>query len=153
MDGLGSIHAYNLRSLRLPSADGSVNCALIEEGMSQLFKSKAYSRLLTDIKDRIRSARLKASLAVNRELVLLYWEIGSQILVRQKNEGWGSKVIDNLARDLAVSFPGMKGFSPRNIKYMRAFAEAYPERSFVQQAVAQIPWGHNVRILDYVKVT
>ena len=119
--------------------------------MSKFLKSKTYVTFLSDIKERIRSARLKSSLAVNRELVLLYWGIGSQILVRQKKEGWGSKVIDNLARDLAASFPDMKGFSPRNIKYMRAFADAYPERLFVQQAAAQIPWFHNCTVLDKIK--
>lgn len=77
--------------------------------------------------------------------------IGRQILESQRQEGWGSKVIDRLSRDLHIAFPEMKGFSPRNLKYMRALAEAYPEEQIVQQAVAQIPWGHNVRILDYVK--
>jgi predicted nuclease of restriction endonuclease-like (RecB) superfamily len=68
-----------------------------------------------------------------------------------EREHWGAKVIDRLAVDLKKAFPEMKGFSPRNLKYMRAFAEAWPDEEFVQQAVAQIPWGHNVRILDYVK--
>jgi predicted nuclease of restriction endonuclease-like (RecB) superfamily len=83
--------------------------------------------------------------------VLLYWRIGRDILVRQERENWGAKVIDRLAADLKKAFPEMKSSSPRNLKYMRAFAEAWPDEEFVQQAVAQIPWGHNVRILDYVK--
>lgn len=110
-----------------------------------------YLAFLGDLKERIRSARLHAALAVNRELVLLYWSIGKDILERQQSEGWGSKVVDRLARDLHHAFPEMTGLSPRNLKYMRTFAEAYPDREFVQQVVAQLPWGHNVRLLDAVK--
>jgi predicted nuclease of restriction endonuclease-like (RecB) superfamily len=113
--------------------------------------SPAYETFLTDLKDRIHAARTRASLAVNRELVLLYWEIGRDILERQQREGWGAKVIERLAEDLSREFPEMKGLSSRNLKYMRAFAEAWPEKEFVQQVVAQLPWGHNVRILDSVK--
>lgn len=113
----------------------------------------AYADLLHTLKERIRQAQVKAALSVNRELVLLYWQIGREILARQANESWGAKIIDRLAADLSREFPDMKGFSTRNLKYMRAFAEAYPDNQFVQQAVAQIPWGHNVRILDYVKDT
>ncbi len=111
----------------------------------------SYPVFLQELKQRIRESQLQASISVNRELVLLYWRIGRDILVRQKRENWGAKVIDRLAADLKKAFPEMKGFSPRNLKYMRAFAEAWPEEEFVQQAVAQIPWGHNVRILDYIK--
>ncbi len=110
-----------------------------------------YSKLLSDLKQRIQAAQLRASLAVNRELVLLYWQIGRDILARQERERWGAKIIDRLAADLKAAFPEMKGFSPRNLKYMRAFAEAWPEEVIVQQLVAQIPWGHNVRILDHLK--
>lgn len=83
--------------------------------------------------------------------MLLYWLLGRDILARQQQQGWGAKVIERLSADLRSSFPEMKGFSPRNLKYVRAFAEAYSEESFVQQVVAQIPWGHNVRLLDLVK--
>jgi predicted nuclease of restriction endonuclease-like (RecB) superfamily len=113
--------------------------------------STAYKALLADLKRRIQEAQVRAGLAVNRELVLLYWSIGREILVRQEREGWGAKVIDSLARDLHQSFPEMKGLSPRNLKYMRAFAEAWPEESIVQQAAAQIPWFHNCTLLDKVK--
>ena len=107
-----------------------------------------YSDWLTGLKKRIHVAQQRASLAVNREMVLLYWNIGHEILTRQNQQGWGSKVIDRLAQDLRTSFPCMKGFSPRNLKYMRAFAEAWPDSEFVQQAAAQLPWGHNVVLLD-----
>jgi predicted nuclease of restriction endonuclease-like (RecB) superfamily len=110
-----------------------------------------YDELLGEIKERIRSAQLRAALAVTRELVLLYWHIGRDILTRQEQEGWGTKVIDRLAGDLRRAYPDMTGLSPRNLKYMRAFAEAWPELSIVQQLVAQVPWGHCVRLLDYVK--
>ncbi len=113
--------------------------------------SPEYRAFLQGIKDRVRRAQVGAALAANRELILLYWEIGSEILTRQREEGWGAKVIDQLATDLRRAFPELKGFSARNLKYMRAFAEAWPDRAFVQQAVAQIPWGHNVRILDKAK--
>jgi predicted nuclease of restriction endonuclease-like (RecB) superfamily len=110
-----------------------------------------YPELLAELKTRIRSAYVRAALAVNRELVLLYWSIGRDVLRRQKSEGWGAKVIDRLARDLQTEFPGIEGFSPRSLKYMRALAEAWPEEEFVQQLIAQLPWGHNLRVLDRVK--
>lgn len=110
-----------------------------------------YTELLNTLKERIRKAQVRAALSVNRELIFLYWQIGREILKRQTSERWGTKVIDRLSIDLRKAFPDMQGFSPRNLKYMRAFAEAYPDKQFVQQLVAQIPWGHNVRILDYVK--
>lgn len=110
-----------------------------------------YSVFLQALKERIRTAQVKAALAVNKELVLLYWQIGRDILSRQEQEGWGAKVIEMLAKDLKTEFPEMTGFSSRNLKYMRAFADAYQEEQIVQQAVAQIPWGHHVRLLDRVK--
>ena len=110
-----------------------------------------YGQLLADLKERIRDARTRASVSVNRELVLLYWEIGQCILERQREEGWGARVIDHLARDLRRSFPGTRGFSSRNLKYMRALAEAYPDKEFVQGVLAQISWYHNITILEKVK--
>jgi len=101
-----------------------------------------------ELKSRIQAAQLRASLVVNGELVLLYWEIGRDILDRQEREKWGAKVIDRLATDLKRPFPDMKGFSPRNLKYMRAFAEAWPEEPVVQAVLAQITWYHNVAILE-----
>jgi predicted nuclease of restriction endonuclease-like (RecB) superfamily len=109
-----------------------------------------YSHFLHDLKTRIRAAKTRAALAVNCELVLLYWQIGRDILERQEREGWGAKVIERLATDLRHEFPDMKGFSPRNLKYMRKFAEAWPDEQFVQQTAAQIPWFHNCVLLDKV---
>jgi predicted nuclease of restriction endonuclease-like (RecB) superfamily len=110
-----------------------------------------YPHFLNDIKGRIRTARIKAALAVNQELVLLYWSIGRDILLRQQEHGWGAKVIERLSVDLRREFPEMKGYSARNLKYMRAFAEAWPEESIVQQVAAQIPWFHNCVLLDRIK--
>ncbi len=110
-----------------------------------------YSAWLAELKTRIHTAQQRATLAVNRELVLLYWQIGQDILVRQDREGWGAKVIERLAQDLRSAFPDMKGFSPRNLKYMRAFAEAWPEAEFVQQAAARLPWFHLCTLIDKLK--
>ena len=118
---------------------------------NQLQPPPGYAALLKEIKERVRTAQVRAALAVNRELVLLYWSIGRDILERQRAEGWGAKIVDRLARDLGAEFPGVEGFSPRNLKYMRAFAEAWPEKEFVQQAIAQLPWGHQTRLLDRIK--
>ena len=102
---------------------------------------EGYSSLLSILKERIRQARFRSSLAVNRELILLYWQIGNDILARQDSEGWGAKTIDRLAADLRHDFPEMTGLSPRNLKYMRSFPAAYPDREFVQQVIALLPWG------------
>lgn len=107
-----------------------------------------YADWLADLKARIHAAQQRATLAVNRELVGLYWHIGRDILARQAAQGWGAKVVDRLSQDLRTAFPEMKGFSPRNLAYMRAFAAAWPDAEFVQQAVARLPWGHNVVLLD-----
>jgi predicted nuclease of restriction endonuclease-like (RecB) superfamily len=110
-----------------------------------------YQSLLRSLKDRIQQAQIRAALAVTRELVLLYWGIGKEILSRQREDGWGTKVIERLAKDLRSAFPEMQGLSPRNLGYLKAFAEAWPEESILQQLVAKLPWGHNVRLLDLVK--
>jgi predicted nuclease of restriction endonuclease-like (RecB) superfamily len=120
--------------------------------MSKLKSSSSsdYAPWLQTLKEKIRHARVKVSLALNRELIILYWHIGREILKRQKSEGWGTKVIQQLANDLRSEFPDMTGLSRTNLMYMRAFADAWPEESIVQQLVGQIPWGHNVRLLELV---
>ena len=112
-----------------------------------------YAAWLAELKARIHNAQQRAALAVNRELVLLYWQIGRDILDRQGREGWGAKVIERLAQDLRSAFPGMKGFSRANLMYMRAFAEAWPDAEIVQQAVGQLPWGHNLVLLTKLKTS
>jgi predicted nuclease of restriction endonuclease-like (RecB) superfamily len=112
---------------------------------------EGYANWLADLKQRIHAAQQRATLAINRELVLLYWQIGRDILARQAEQGWGAKVIERLADDLRAAFPGMKGFSRANLMYMRAFAEAWPNAEIVQHAVGQLPWGHNLVLLTRLK--
>ena len=111
-------------------------------------KPEGYVELLDELKARIRQAQMKAVLAVNTELLLLYWGIGRDILARQEQEGWGAKVIDKLARDLREQFPDMRGLSARNLKYMRSLAAAWPDETIVQEVLAQIPWYHNIALLE-----
>jgi predicted nuclease of restriction endonuclease-like (RecB) superfamily len=106
-----------------------------------------YERLFAEIKQQISSAQTRAALAVNSELVLLYWQIGRQIVERQGMEGWGAKVIDRLAADLGREFPGVEGFGARNLRNMRDIAKEWPDAPIVQQLVAKLPWGHNIQIL------
>ncbi|MBI5746038.1 MAG: DUF1016 domain-containing protein [Nitrospirae bacterium] len=125
---------------------------IVQRAVAQFIKAPTgYSELLEELKARIRTAQIRAGLAANRELVLLYWEVGRRIIEQQKAYGWGAKVVERLARDLRSAFPVMKGFSRANLLYMRAFAEAYPNGSIVQQVAGQIPWFHNCILLDKVK--
>lgn len=107
-----------------------------------------YAATLADLKKRIQASRIKTVLSANTAMILAYWKIGQIILKRQKSEGWGAKVIDRLSFDLRNAFPDMQGFSPRNLKYMRAFAATWPDRAIVQRGVAQIPWRQNIALLE-----
>lgn len=107
-----------------------------------------YAAVLGEFKDRIRHERLRVVLAGNAAMVLLYWDIGERILDKQKHEGWGARVIDRLSADLQEAFPDMKGFSPRNLKYMRRFSEVWPQREIVQAVLAQLTWYHNIALLE-----
>ena len=109
-----------------------------------------YVETLTEIKRRVQEERLRAVLAANSAMVRLYWDIGRMILERQERAGWGAKVIDRLAADLREAYPDMKGFSPRNLKYMRAFAAAWPDAEIVQRVVARLPWRQNIALLERV---
>lgn len=131
--------------------------------------TRNYSIVLQDLKEKIRNERLKATLAVNRELLIVYWEIGFAISQQEQAEGWGTQIIERLAKDLRVEFKDMKGISARNLRYMREFALAYPQFLILQQSVAKLktgdnqsfailqhsvaklPWGHNCTILDRLK--
>lgn len=114
----------------------------------QVTALKEYKAFFKEIKEKILTSQVKAALAVNHELINLYWEIGSKIHLKQKDEGWGAKTVENLAKDLKSTFPEMKGFSHRNLKYMVHFAKEYPDLAIGQQVVAQIPWGHNILLLQ-----
>lgn len=120
-----------------------------EDTMTDLIPD-GYRDFLQQLKDDVRSSQLRATLSVNRELVLLYWRIGRQILERQERQGWGAKVIERLSADLRREFPEMKGLSARNLVYMQTFAAAWPDQQFTQQVVAQLPWGHQCSLLDKI---
>lgn len=123
----------------------------VKRAVSQMIKlPRNYPKFLAQLKEEINNARVRASLSANSEMIQLYWKIGKGILFRQLQEGWGAKVIERLSEDLRKAFPDMKGFTQRNLLFMRAFAEAY-EEPIVKQLVSQIPWGHNIRILQRIK--
>lgn len=115
-----------------------------------LMNSSEYISIVEKIKSEITSAQYRAAVHVNADMLLLYYDIGCVI---NEHKTWGNKFIDNLASDIRMEFPESKGYSVRNLKYMAKFAEAYSNREFVQQVVAQIPWGHNVVLLDKVPDT
>lgn len=110
-----------------------------------------YVTWFSELKTQIRTARLKASLAVNSELIRLYWRIGNEIVQRRASQSWGAKVLDRLAKDLRAEFPDMRGLSLSNLKYMARFAEAWPDGLFGQQLADQIPWFHNCVIVEKLK--
>jgi predicted nuclease of restriction endonuclease-like (RecB) superfamily len=109
-----------------------------------------YKEFLNSVKSRIQQARAKSINSINQELILLYWHLGKDILSQQKQEGWGARIIENLSKDLAATFPDMKGFSPRNLLLMRSFALAYSEEEKVKQLVSLLPWGHIIRLLQTI---
>ncbi|HEX4421836.1 MAG TPA: PDDEXK nuclease domain-containing protein [Kofleriaceae bacterium] len=111
-----------------------------------------YAAWIADVKLRIRSAQQRAALAVNKEMLHLYWQIGRDILDRQAVAGWGSGILSRIEADLRVEFPEMRGFSQTNLKYMRMFAEAWPNPSAIgQRIVDQLPWGQNITLLTKLK--
>ena len=118
---------------------------------SILLKAEGYEEWIRLIKERIQRARVKASMLVNTEQTLLYWDIGHNILEKQNNEGWGTKVVERMSVDLKDAFPDMTGWSPRNLKYMRAFADAWARKEIVQAPLAQLPWYHHLALLECLK--
>ena len=112
-----------------------------------LMNSNEYLEIVKSIRDEIKVAQYKAAVSVNRELIMLYYNIGRVI---NEHKSWGNKFIDYLAADIKLSFPSATGYSVRNLKYMAKFAAIYPDFEFVQQVVAQIPWGHNVVLMDKI---
>lgn len=118
-------------------------------GLSDLGDS--YVEFIRNIKQEIRKQRITVVINANVTMICLYWRIGKAVLDKQKEEGWGAKVIDRISLDLREEFPDMSGFSPRNIKYMRKFAECWPDYKIVQRTVAQIPWRSNISLLDKLK--
>ncbi|MGF1583588.1 MAG: YhcG family protein [Gemmataceae bacterium] len=137
--------------------------ALVPAGTEKALPA-AYTELLSELKEQIRSAQLKAAVSVNREMIRLYWDIGKVIVERQDREGWGKSVVDQLAKDLQKEFPGVSGFSPSNVWRMRSFYLAYTQQVInlaqpvremdgenLPQPVAEIPWGHNLALIEKIK--
>lgn len=112
---------------------------------------KGYKPFLENLKAKIRSSQIKAAIRVNSILIELYWRIGKDITEMQEKEGWGTQVIERLATDIQSEFPGLHGFSRRNLFYMRKFAELYQDIAIVQQLAALIPWGHSMMLMDRLK--
>jgi predicted nuclease of restriction endonuclease-like (RecB) superfamily len=112
---------------------------------------EGYADWLADLKGRIHGAQQRAALAVNVEQLTLYRQIGLGLLERQDHQGWGAKVIDRLSRDLREAFPEMRGFSSRNLRFMRDFAKAWPDEQIWQRTVAKLPWGHNTVLLSRLR--
>jgi len=136
----------------MASKSPSGSAPAIEQVPSSFVEPPAgYVAWFIELKARIQTAQQRTAVAANQELVLLYWQIGRDILARQAHQGWGAKVIDRLAHDLHNAFPQMKGFSRANLMYMRALAEAWSDADFVQQPVGQLPWGHNLVLLSKLK--
>ena len=115
-----------------------------------LMNSNEYLEIVKSIRDEIKVAQYKAAVSVNRELIMLYYNIGRVI---NEHKSWGNKFIDNLAADIKLSFPSATGYSVRNLKYMAKFAELYPDEEIVQASLAQITWYHNIALMDKVKDT
>ena len=118
--------------------------------MNSNLTNSYYLGFLDNLKKRVAASRYRAALSVNKELILLYHHIGTEILRSQYAHGWGAKVIEQLSRDLKIAFPESKGFSVINLKYMRKFAEEYRDVEFVQETLAQLTWYHNVVLLNKV---
>lgn len=112
---------------------------------------EAYLKFIEEVKAEIQKQRISVVLNANSSMICLYWNIGRAVLKKQEEEGWGAKIIDRMAKDLKDAFPEMSGFSPRNIKYMRKFAESWPDFVIVQRVVAQIPWRTNISLMDKLK--
>ena len=113
-----------------------------------LINSTEYLSILENIKQGIRQAQYRAAVHAKAEMLMLYYDIGCMI---NEHKSWGNKFIDNLASDIRMAFPANKGYSVRNLKYMAKFAETYADREFVQTVSAQIPWSHNIAIMEKVK--
>ena len=141
--------------MKKTGAKHNANCAhsvcAISRGMGKAFGIDDYEKWMTSIKERIQRSRVRASMLVNSEQTLLYWDVGHEILEKQNNEGWGTKVVERVSADLKATFPDMKGWSRSNLMYMRQFAEAWTRREIVQAPLGQLPWYHHIALLECLK--
>jgi predicted nuclease of restriction endonuclease-like (RecB) superfamily len=113
-----------------------------------MIQTSEYKHFLNDVKQLVQNTKVKAIIRVNNELLAFYWQLGHLILQKQAEQGWGAKVVQHLSDDLHLAFPNSKGFSVRNLNYMRKFAEAYPDFQIVQTLSAQLSWSHHTLLLD-----
>lgn len=118
----------------------------VAESLNKL--PSGYKDFISNIKDQIVENLVKSRFSANQQMIIMYWQIGKAILQKQEDEGWGSKIIDRMSYDLKQEFPDLKGFSPRNLKYMKKFAESWDDFEIVQRTVALIPWRSNITLLD-----
>jgi predicted nuclease of restriction endonuclease-like (RecB) superfamily len=116
---------------------------------NDIIDPKSYANFLEQIKKDIQESQLKAAMSITKELTGLYWRIGKMLSEKVSLEGWGAKTIEKIAKDLGSSFPGVAGFSLRNLQFMRQFSECYPGGIY-ETAVSQIPWGHNIALMQKV---
>ncbi|HAM38061.1 MAG: hypothetical protein A2474_02980 [Elusimicrobia bacterium RIFOXYC2_FULL_34_12] len=117
---------------------------------NRIVLDKTYLNFLNEIKHKIASARIQASRHLNKELIELYWDIGKTIIEKQKQYGWGQSIVEKLANDLQNGFPNLRGYSSRNLWDMRRFYDTYKDSSILRQLVAEIPWGHNLMIINKI---
>lgn len=149
--GLDKTTEYTENTLRKRRDNGKHEGVTMPIPATAVELPESYVGFLIEIKEQIKQERLKAVISANSALVMMYWNIGRSILNRQNSEGWGTKVIDRLSVDLKDEFPEMTGFSARNLKYMRKFAESWQDSSIVQEVLAQISWYHNLALLEKLK--
>jgi predicted nuclease of restriction endonuclease-like (RecB) superfamily len=117
---------------------------------NEIVDPKSYAQFLEHIKKDIQESQLRAAISITKELTGLYWRIGKMLSEKTSLEGWGAKTIDKVAKDLESSFPGIEGFSLRNLQFMRQFSECYPDGIY-ETAVSQIPWGHNIVLMQKIE--
>jgi len=110
-----------------------------------------YKHFLSGIKEWLQTAQIRAALAANSELIQFYWELGNDLIEKQKSHQWGSGFLEQFSHDMRQAFPEMQGFAKRNLEHMRRFATLYPKIEFAKQAVSQLPWGHIVHLMQMVK--
>ena len=141
--------------MKKTGAKRDIDCAYtvcaINRGKGNALGIDDYEKWMTSIKERIQRARVRASMLVNSEQTLLYWDVGHEILEKQNNEGWGAKVVERMSADLKATFPDMKGWSRSNLMYMRQFAEAWTRKEIVQAPLGQLPWSHHIALLECLK--
>lgn len=124
---------------------------LLERNETSLHLDPEYMNFLTGIKDRLKKAQIRAALAANSELIKFYWELGNELIEKQKSYKWGDYFLTQFSHDMRTEFPQMQGFSKRNLEHMRRFATLYSDTEFAKQAVSQLPWGHIVRLMQMAK--